>query len=188
VVAHEIACQLIEQGHQVGFLGMFDTHNPAAPTRRYGPFERLAVFWTQCAELPLPKRIGLLASRVREGIMTHRSIKAELRAAAASGPAGAYTDLRRVQVREENWRAMLAYQPRPFPGHITLFKTTHTDDKVEYPADYGWSEVARDGLDIVSVSGRHLDLFNSDNIASLADTLNRSISRSAHLDTAPSGT
>ncbi len=178
VVAHEIACQLVGQGHQVAFLGMFDTHNPAAPARKYGLLERLAVFWLQSKGEPLAGRLSQLVSRVREGIRTHRTVSKEIRAAAASGPAEAFSDLRRVQVREENWRAMKTYQPQPFEGHITLFKTSHVNDKFERPADYGWGNLALSGLDIVSVSGHHLDLFNPANIETLAGALTRSLARS----------
>jgi amino acid adenylation domain-containing protein len=176
VVAHEMACQLTEMGHKVEFLGLFDTHNPAAPARAYSLAERLQVFWRQSAGDSFFTRLGHLRARIGEGIRTHRRVKAEL-AAAASGPADAYSDLRRVQVREENWRAMLAYQPRPFVGRITLFKTSHVNDKVERPADYGWADLARSGLDIVSVSGHHLALFGPEHIGTLADALIRSLKR-----------
>ncbi|MCU0748413.1 MAG: amino acid adenylation domain-containing protein, partial [Akkermansiaceae bacterium] len=178
VVAHEMACQLTKLGHKVEFLGLFDTHNPAAPARAYSMGERLRVFWQQSAGEPFFTRIGQLRARIGEGIRTNRRVKAEL-AAAAAGPADAYSDLRRVQVREENWRAMQAYRPAPFPGRITLFKTSHVNDKVERPADYGWAELASSGLDIVSVSGHHLALFASEHIGTLAEALTRSLKRSA---------
>jgi thioesterase domain-containing protein len=72
---------------------------------------------------------------------------------------------------------MGAYQPRPFNGRITLFKTSHVDDKIERPADYGWSAVARGGLEIMHVSGHHLDLFAPENINTLASALTTSLQR-----------
>ncbi|MCP5545345.1 MAG: amino acid adenylation domain-containing protein [Akkermansiaceae bacterium] len=178
VVAHEIACQLTEMGHEVTFLGLFDTHNPAAPSRQYGKIERFRVFWNEHSEEAIGKRFGLLRGRIRDGIRTHRRVKLELAAARSSGPAEAFSDLRRVQVREENWRAMQEYKPRPFAGRITLFKTNHVDDKVEYDADYGWSAVAKEGLDIISVTGHHLALFSPENIDSLASALCSCLKRS----------
>ena len=179
VVAHEIACQLAAAGEEVSFLGMFDTHNPAAPARAYNPLERFQVFWQEHGDQPLLSRIGLLGGRIGEGLRTHRTIKAEIKAARAAGPAEAYSELRRVQVREENWRAMCGYRPGRFPGRITLFKSTHVNDKVERPADYGWSSLAGSGLDIISVSGHHLDLFASENIESLATALTQALKRSS---------
>ncbi len=179
VVAHEIACQLTAIGEQVSFLGMFDTHNPAAPSRAYSPFERFRVFWQEHGDEPLLARIGLLKNRIGAGIHTHRAIKAEIREARSSGPAEAYSDIRRVQVREENWRAMQEYRPDTFPGRITLFKSSHTNDKVERPSDYGWSALAASGLDIISVSGHHLELFAPENVESLASALTKALKRPA---------
>ncbi len=175
VVAHEMACQLTEKGHKVEFLGMFDTHNPAAECRPYSLSERLGVFWSQSAGLPLAKRLGLLQSRVRQGLQTNRRVRAEIRAAKSTGAAEAYSDLRRVQVREENWRAMQAYQPRVYQGRVTLFKTSHTNDKVERPPDYGWRAVAVFGLEVIPVEGEHLALFADENIHSLAAALSNSL-------------
>ncbi len=175
VVAHEMACQLLEQGHEVEFLGLFDTQNPSAEAHSYSPFQRFNVFMKDNADVPFFKRMGQLRSRIIEGTRTHRRIRAELEAARTSGPAEAYSDLRRVQVREENWRAMQAYCPRPFKGRITLYKTTHLNDKVQYAPDYGWSQVALSGLDIVSVSGHHLALFAPENIGPLAHSIGKSL-------------
>ena len=175
VVAHEIACQLIRLGHEVQFLGLFDTHNPASYSRNYNLFERLRVFWRQNSDLPLWSRVKRVRARVREGIHTKRRVKAELKASTLKGPAEAYSDLRRVQVREENWRAMQAYQPGSYSGRITLFKTSSINDKVERPEDYGWACLAGAGLDIVSVEGDHLSLFAPENISTLADGLSKSL-------------
>ena len=75
------------------------------------------------------------------------------------------------QDREENWRAMQAYKPRPYGGRITLFKAMTASDKVEWPEDYGWTEFAGAGLEIVPVPGRHLTLFDDENVGSLARAL-----------------
>ena len=171
VVAHEMACQLTELGHDVEFLGLFDTRNPAAPARRYKLPERLGVFWKTHHDQPLGKRLSLVGQRFNEGVRTHRRIQKELKDAMTSGPAEAYTDLRCVQLREENWRAMQAYQPRPFKGRTTLFKSNFVNDKIEETSDYGWSSLALGGLDIRTVTGHHLEIFEPENIDTLAEAL-----------------
>jgi amino acid adenylation domain-containing protein len=177
VVAHEMACQLIDQGHDVEFLGLFDTQNPAAPERHYSTFERLSVFWQQSNEDPIFRRVGLLRERIFAGIASHRRYQKELAAARSVGPADAFTDLRRIQVREENWRAMSAHTPRRYKGKITLFKTSLLSDKVELPSDYGWGAVAS-GLEIASVAGEHLTLFTDENVITLAQSLTTCLKRS----------
>ncbi|QJE94723.1 non-ribosomal peptide synthetase [Luteolibacter luteus] len=177
VVAHEMACILGEQGHKVEFLGLFDTHNPVAPSKRYSLPGRFNAFWQQQQDLPLPARLERLRERIAEGIATNRRVKAEVAAAFSSGPAEAHSDLRRVQVREENWRAMQAYKPRPFGGQITLFKAMTLSDKVEWPSDYGWTPYTYGGLRIVPVPGQHLTLFDPGNVEELAKALSAQFHR-----------
>ena len=78
-----------------------------------------------------PARLVILRQRIREGIANAPPRPRRDSKSRATGPAEAYSDLRRVQVREENWRAMQAYQPARFPGRITLFKAMAASDKVE---------------------------------------------------------
>ena len=179
VVAHEMACQLVEKGHTVDFLGLFDTHNPTAPSKRYSLGGRLGAFWQQQDDLPLPAKLERLRERIAEGIAVHRQVKKEVSEAMNMGPAEAHSDLRRVQVREENWRAMQAYRPRPYAGTTTLFKAMTPSDKVEWPADYGWTPVALAGLRIVPVPGRHLTLFDEANVGSLAKALQEALQATA---------
>lgn len=171
VVAHAIACHFAERGREVDFLGLFDTHNPSAPRRRYSAAERLTVFWKQNRERGLPGRLLALGGRIGEGVATHRRVKAEVEQALRDGPAEEHSDLRRVQVREENRRAMDAYHPPVFPGAIILFKAMTPSDKVEWPEDFGWSSRAGGGLRIVPVPGRHLTLFERGHVETLARSL-----------------
>ena len=177
VVAHAMSCQLVEMGHEVDFLGLFDTHNPTVQAKVHSPVGRCAAFWKQHREIPLGKRLSLLRQRIREGIETNRRVSAEILKAQSSGPAEAYSDLRRVQIREENWRAMQAYQPTRFPGRLTLFKAITGSDKVELPADYGWSAHAGAGLQIIEIPGRHLTLFEPHHVGALANSLHLALSR-----------
>jgi thioesterase domain-containing protein len=171
VVAHEMACQLRAAGEKVDFLGLFDTHNPAGEARGYALGERLRVFWRQNSDAPPLARVGRVGRRFADGVRTNRRIKRELHAARHAGPAEAYSDLRRIQVREENWRAMRSYDPPEFDGGITLFKSITGCDKIERADDYGWSGRAAGGVRIVPVAGRHLTLFERENVSSLAEAL-----------------
>jgi amino acid adenylation domain-containing protein len=170
VVAHEMACLLLEKGHRVDFLGLLDTHNPAAPHVENNIPRRIATFWKNNNATPLAPRMVKLAARFADGVATHRRVRKE-EEEAGNSPAEAHGDLRRVQVRQENWRAMQAYQPRPFNGKISLFKAKEQGDNIEWPEDYGWREHALGGFEIISVPGKHLTLFSPDNVRHLAETL-----------------
>ncbi|BCX48876.1 hypothetical protein HAHE_27840 [Haloferula helveola] len=167
VVAWEMACRLIEEGEEVELLGLFDTHNPAFPLRAMPLRRRIHTFWDQREDEPLPKRLFALGQRTVDGLRTHFRVKREL-AAAAVGPAPAHSDLRRVQVREAHYQAMIAYRPRPFPGKVTLFKAMEGSDKYELPADYHWADLALGGFEIVPVPGRHDTLFEAKHIPAIS--------------------
>lgn len=175
VVAHEMACQLTAKGHTVEFLGLLDTHNPSAPYIVNSFPKRIAAFWKNHNDTPLAPRVFKLAARFADGVATHQRVKKEEKAARTEAPDAAHGDLRRVQVRQENWRAMQAYQPRPFPGRITLFKAQDQSDKFEWPDDYGWKDYAAGGLDIITVAGQHLTLFDPENVHHLAEVLSPAI-------------
>lgn len=171
VVAHEMACQLMEKGHSVEFVGLLDTHNPAAPHVKNNFSRRIASFWKNHEDTPVAPRVIKLAARFADGIVSLQKTKKEEQAAASDGPAEAHGDLRRIQVRMENWRAMQEFQPRAFDGKIHLFKAKEQGDNIEWPEDYGWGEVARGGLEIIPVSGKHLTLFEPENVRHLAPAL-----------------
>jgi thioesterase domain-containing protein len=174
-VAYAMACQLVRMRYEVSFLGLLDTHSPNAEHTPYSSIGRLAKFWKQHEEFPIPARISLLQERVRVGIETHSRVRSEILAAKASGPATAYSDLRRIQVREENWRSMQLYRPPVFPGTITLFKAVSGSDKFEWPEDYGWAQSAGSDLRILTVPGTHLTMFEPENVGALANSLHRSL-------------
>ncbi len=52
------------------------------------------------------------------------------------------------------------------------------NDKVEWPNDYGWTALAGGGLDIVPVPGRHLTLFDAENVGPLANALSGTLQKS----------
>ena len=52
--------------------------------------------------------------------------------------------------------AAAGYRARPWPGRATLFRAEQLFDVFEAAApDYGWSEVVRGGVDVVTVPGDH---------------------------------
>ena len=173
VVAYEMAAQLTAAGEEIGFLGLIDTLNPAVPVREYSLPERVSVFWKSREDEPLLGRLQSLAGRFREGVETNLRVRSEV-AAAASGPAEAHSELRGVQLREAHYQAMLAYRPRSYHGSVTLFRASEKSDKFEFPADYGWQQVAKD-FRIVDIPGDHLTVFNRDNVPDLSRRFGESL-------------
>lgn len=167
LLVYEMARQLIAAGETVAFAGLFDTINPAAPTREYSLLERAEVFWNEERDQHWLSRVGRFVNRIREGIATNLRVKGEIRAARTAGNTEPHSDIRALQVREAHWQAMTIYQPMELDCHITLFKTQSADDKFELPHDYGWSRIAKT-LEIVEVPGQHLTMFSTRYVGTLA--------------------
>ena len=167
LLVYEMARQLIADGEAVAFAGLFDTINPAAPTREYSLLERAEVFWNEEQDQHWLSRMGRLLNRIREGIATHLRVKGEIRAARSAGNTAPHSDIRALQVREAHWQAMTIYQPPELDCHVTLFKTQSADDKFELPHDYGWSRIVKT-LEIVEVPGQHLTMFSPRYVGALA--------------------
>nr|MCU0796591.1 amino acid adenylation domain-containing protein [Akkermansiaceae bacterium] len=168
VVAYEMARQLVEAGHEVPFVALFDTMNPAAPVRPYALTERVSVYWNASQDLSLRERILKLAGRFKDGVETHLRIKAEVAAAQKVGTAAAHTEMRAIQLREAHVAAMDAYKPQPFRGRLHVFRAAAVNDKFEVPDDYGWQGLV-DDLRIIEVPGEHLTMFEDGNVKPLAD-------------------
>lgn len=168
VMVYEMARQLCETGEEVAFLALLDTENPAAGFRRYGCSERLQVFWRATFGYDWWTRSGLLASRMFDGVATHLRVKSEQRAVREAGQTPPHSNLRMLQVRELHSEAMDAYRPQALDLKVLLFKTEAVNDKFEVADDYGWRSLVRE-LQIVTVPGEHLTMFDQENVGNLAD-------------------
>jgi thioesterase domain-containing protein len=154
-------------GEEVAMLGLFDTENPAIEIRAYPLSERVSVYWNAQSDKPLIGRLASMASRLKDGVETHFRVRSERAEASNSDIAEANTELRAVQLREAHSEVMDAFRPKPFGGTLTLFRASVVNDKYAVPDDYGWGGVVG-CLETVDVPGRHLTLFESDNVEVLA--------------------
>jgi len=170
VVAYELAVQLRRAGEQVGFLGLFDTENPAKAWRRYPLPERAATFWRSLdGRSPLVKP-ALLLRRILGGLRTHLQVRAERLAVRHAGPGRPHGRLRALHVREAHASAMDAYRPAALDVPLLLFRTAAIDDKFDVAPDYGWDGLTP-ALEIFDVPGEHLTMFAPEHAPALAREL-----------------
>jgi thioesterase domain-containing protein len=167
LLVYDIARQLMEEGEEIAFAGLFDTVNPAAPVKRFTALERVQVFWNSHHGHDEFQKLLKLCSRIREGFATHYRVRNEVRSAQTAGKTEPHSDLRMLQVREAHSEATENYQPTSLDLHLTLFKSQATDDKFHLPGDYGWSDLVK-SLEIVDVPGKHLTIFAPKYIGTLA--------------------
>ncbi|GCB49291.1 type I polyketide synthase [Streptomyces sp. NL15-2K] len=184
-LAYEVACQMKQEGQDIGFLGLIDTILPAAlPQRespeflleRFGRFaeyiektygHRLDLPYEELAATPDEQQIDVIMRLVADagldmspGIMEHQRTS--------------YVDAR---VGER-------YVPRPHDGHVVLYRaqqpqqlTTALDPRyLRQDADLGWAPLC-ESLEIVPVEGDHLSVIDPPHVRTIARHVARAIGR-----------
>lgn len=175
VVAYEIAQKLVAQGHQVNFLGLFDSYCPHG-NRINKPFQKRLIGHLENLR---QKRLNYVRERLQDWYYLFRdetqyrfykAIKGQdyFRGNLSQGiELGAkYERLRNMQLRKEHGQINQNYQIQPYPGQVTLFRATENrDSKLE------WHQFAEKGLEIFDIPGTHLGIFQEPQVQVLAKQL-----------------
>jgi amino acid adenylation domain-containing protein len=168
LVALEIAHQLHEQGERVELVGLLDTRlrSQAMQVYRSAPVStnvrrRASNIFSYLQRISLMKKI----TYIPEKILTH-SLRGVYGLALSLGvrtvPAFLKDPGQIMRV------AAMKYQPRPWPGEITVFRASVQPDS-RMPDDLGWSSVAMGGVDVREVPGDHFAIFHDPHIQILAE-------------------
>ena len=77
-----------------------------------------------------------------------------------------------VEIVKANYRALVGYQVRPYPGPITVFRATGNDPRrvPDQGPDLGWGKVS-DRVKVVAVPGDHKSILRKPNVQVLAERL-----------------
>jgi acyl-CoA synthetase (AMP-forming)/AMP-acid ligase II/thioesterase domain-containing protein/acyl carrier protein len=158
VIAYEMAQQLVGQGQQVAFLGLFDTF-----------IEDQSTF------LPLHQRFSKLFQLTPSELL--RKIKTKIK-----GKLVKHDNKYLPHVYNPNLLRIMreAYTPQVYSGRVTLFKAmNHTS--VTYaitPPEVGWRKFVNGELEIHEVPGSHLGMLEEPNVKILAEKMRACIEKS----------
>ncbi|MEH2034162.1 MAG: AMP-binding protein [Nostoc sp.] len=195
LVAFEMAQQLQQVGQTIVLLALIDT--PAfcdnrtqnffqmakflvnSILRNLGPYldETVDHFLTAVEERQLTQQIGTQTSKpldflVEPGsiakVVAHQSKLSKLFQPAAR---------RLFQVIQANNLALLKYKPQPYPGKVTLFRTSKQTGKNPQDATLGWGDLAIGGVEIHQIPGNHLNLVLPPHVEVLAEKLKACLDR-----------
>lgn len=172
LVAYEMARILLSEGETVAFLGLFDAMNPTAPHPKYTLPERILRFWNT--------RLDASAWQRLHQMLSHGFRRALARLSPRHPPSPQTTDPSDFYFGERisaTHRSLVEkYQPAPYDGAVTLFKASVGDEIYKYPKDYGWSGLVQ-SLDILTIPGNHLAIFDPKNVTRLATELDKRLIR-----------
>jgi thioesterase domain-containing protein len=173
IVAYEMAQQLKETGQKAELLCLFDTDNPSVAPRYLSLTERAARNWQEGNTKSWAGRVGKLGERFGGGLVNKVRTQTEKAAATMISSTGleAGPRLQTVLIREAHDRAMNHYHPPSYDGDVVLFRAEDQGDGVVYPPHLGWEGFVRGGLEIVTIPGAHLTIFEEPHVAEFAAKL-----------------
>ena len=179
-LAFEMARQLQQQGQEVAFLALIDCYNSLGSQR-----------------LPLSQRLKIHLDNLRQGKhqylakkmiawsswlnynLKSKSQKIAFQIVKKIGLPLPLTLLNRY-IEENNLQANKNYQPRFYPGKITLFQVTEWLAGEGYEIDefLGWQELSGEKVEIHDVPGDHLSIFEQPQVKILAEKVSTCLERS----------
>lgn len=149
-IALEMAQQFQQEGEEILFLGLFDTEGPDA---RYS--NEPAGFIGKSKQL-------LASDHVLKAVLKrlHNKISKEIKNAFFRTMCSSFRFLRQPipqyfrywYIHQNNIKIMNQYKPKPYSGHITLFRSTMAGDD---GPDRGWTTIAVNRLEIIQIPASH---------------------------------
>jgi thioesterase domain-containing protein len=167
LVAFEVGSQLAEAGQAVDFLGLIDT---ACPTKAEPGHERLRRHLRNLGELGPMKAMPYLAGcATRLTRVVGREIRTRSRKVTATLGVRAI----RPAATEESLTtyALPPYQPRTYPGKLTLFLAADQPRYQQVTTQLGWQEYAVGGFEVREIPADHVSVKSVQNSETLARAL-----------------
>ncbi|NKQ37394.1 MAG: amino acid adenylation domain-containing protein [Chloroflexi bacterium] len=165
VVAYETARQLTAQGQAVAALIILD-QGPVLPAEEP---EDDAAYYVQVFGKHVPLSLERLRQMTAEEQAAH--VLAEAQKAGWMMPDVTPEQFRQfvgaLRTHTEAWRA---YEPRPYPGPLTLFRAEIQEEN-DLPLDMGWGELALGGVTVLETPGDHLSMIQEPHAPALAAQL-----------------
>ncbi|MCB0207968.1 MAG: amino acid adenylation domain-containing protein [Anaerolineae bacterium] len=166
LVALEMAQQLHQAGQAVGLLAVIDTPLTVSPVGAS------KLFLTTV----LPHLRPYMSDYLAQQADRERSswwVRRLSRLVQKNGDGTPKLDFdtpevqRLLRVLRANLRAGRQYQPLPYLGRVTLFKT-----QAGHPgATWGWGDITRGGIELHSIPGHHMNVLRSPQVEVLAEKL-----------------
>lgn len=176
-IALEIAHRLQALGEHVELLGMLDSRQRDCilVAQRNDPVRvqvgrRISRFLGNFSSLSLAEKIEYL----RQKLFT-RTLRRIYSLAVSFGFRTVPSFMKSTD--DITWVAAMNYQPRPWSGKVTLFRTEVQPDP-RLPMDLGWTPLAQGGIELYELPGDHDLVFREPNIQVLAAQIRSRLERS----------
>ncbi len=173
IIAYEVARQLIESGHEVALLALFDTKNPrfqASALKETWFDSRAKKIKFQFAELSrvklksVPAYFADKAAELSRKIDVARlQIRHKIRERLHSRSAKTPEEIVALAVR--------AYRPLPYGGRVLFFKAAERPPGDSWDLSCGWRDLVTGDFQVYEVPGDHRSMFLEPNVEILASIM-----------------
>jgi thioesterase domain-containing protein len=164
LLAYEVAQQFIAAGEEVSFLGMFDTQTPGYRSR--APWsERIRIHWKNLQASNHRERFLYIQGRVQNLLIKASGVRFVRSLLSAFG-------LLPQNVSARNRIASRNYLPEPYPGPLTVFKSTEQKPYERGDRTADWIKYS-DRVQIITVPGDHATMLREPHVADLAREVDR---------------
>ena len=177
-IAFEMAQQLHKAGEEVAFVGLIDSPNPADPPVRMSLSERTKRRLEIASHLSPLDQLRYFAGRASGKVSANlEKWRGQRKLANLEQQNGTLVpeDARLLNVITVHDQVVSAYRPTPFAGRLTLFRAKDLDDGYAYKKDLGWTEFARDGLQLIEVASEHYEMLKPPYVQFVANKLAEAI-------------
>lgn len=189
VVAYEMAQQLVAQGERVTMLALMNCSPPNTSYERVDNrssprwllrfFANIA-YWLGCFVFRWTMR-----ERAEFVRWKFRLLRKKTRSAQSSSGLNltdvdemvnlaAYSEAQR-KLWQTHVRALKTYEPKPFAGRITLFRTRGHALLCSFDPLYGWGELAQGGVAVRVMPGGHGSILDEPHVRTVARALDQSL-------------
>ena len=165
-------------GEEVAFVGLIDSPNPAHPPVRMSLSERTKRRLEIASHLSPLDQLRYFAGRASGKVSANlQKWRGQRKLANLEHQNGtlAPEDARLLNVLTVHDQVVSSYWPTPFAGRLTLFRAKDLDDGYAYKKDLGWTEFARDGLQLIEVASEHYEMLKPPYVQFVANKLEEAI-------------
>ena len=175
LIAFEMAQQLHRQGERVGLLALFDSY---APRRNRSARSSLFYRYRYKAIRLLEMTVGLhvnnlliLEPEERLSYVKEKFNKALYKLYMGLGSSWIRAARHRRNILKAGSQAARNYDPKIYPGKITLFRATNLGGGIEHDPQMGWGRLAGGGLETHLIPGYHAHIVLEPRVRVLATQL-----------------
>ena len=190
-LAFEVARQLTAAGERVSQLILFDTLAPGHLQRLPWPRSVLADYAYRWQLIAADWAKAKLGKRRLAAFLENRTVvKKLIRGFARNAPEGGNGSLAHGQPlspeQYDQWLlryledAAASYEPRPYSGTMTLFRSSKEPAGRFLDPQMGWGGFAESGLEVVVIDGDHFSIFQEPSVSLMAQRIESTLRAAQH--------